>query len=72
VDEDVFAAFDGKAHRLHQAATVFGAVAWIYIDVLAPEAFGAVVGVAIALHGKATIFAGKIFNVPLEFFVHLG
>ena len=72
VDEDIIAAFDGKSHWLHQAATVFGAIAWVYIDVLAPEAFGAVVGVAIALHGKATISASKIFNVPLEFFVHLG
>ena len=72
VNEDIIAAFAGKSHRLHQAATAFGAVAWVDIDVLAPEAFGAVVGVAIALHGKATISASKIFNVPLEFFVHLG
>jgi len=72
VDEDVIAAFDGKPHRLHQTATALGAIAWIYIDVLAPEAFGAVIGIAIALHGDATIPAGKIFNVPLKFFVHLG
>ena len=45
--------------------------AWIYIDMLAPEAFGAVIGIAIALHGDATIPASKVFNVPLEFFAHL-
>ena len=72
VDEDVIAAFDGKPHRLHQTATALGAIAWIYIDVLAPETFGAVIGIAIALHGDATIPASKIFNVPLKFFVHLG
>ena len=29
MDEDVIAAFDGKPHRLHQAATVLGAIAWV-------------------------------------------
>ena len=72
VDEDITTAFDGKSHRLHQTATVLSAVAWVYIDVLAPEAFRAVIGVAIALRVKATISTGEIFNVPLEFFVHLG
>ena len=70
VDEDIATVFAGKLYRLHQAATVLGAVAGVYIDVLAPKAFGAVIGVAIALDGKATLSAGEIFNVPLEFFVH--
>ena len=64
-------AFDGKSHRLHRAAAARRAIAWVYIDVLAPEAFGTVIGVAIALRGEATVDAGKVFETPLELPAHL-
>ena len=60
----------GKPYRFHHALTERGSVAGVDIDVLAPEAFWTVIGVAISLDSSTTLFAGEIFNVALEFFVH--
>ena len=60
--------FYSKVYRFHQAVTGRGAVAGIHINVLAPEAFWTVIGVAVTLDGSTTMRAGEIFNVALEFF----
>ena len=62
--------FYGKVYRFHQAATGRGSVAGVYVNVLAPEAFWTVIGVAVPLDGDTTTCTDEIFNVPLEFFVH--
>ena len=62
--------FYRKAYRFHQAVTGRGSVAGIHVNVLAPEAFWTVIGIAVPLDGGATLCAGEIFNVALEFFLH--
>ncbi len=59
-----------KRYGFHHALTKCGSVAGVDIDVSAPEAFWTVVGVAVARDGGTTLYAGEIFNVALEFFVH--
>lgn len=66
--KDIIAVFYRKAYRLHQAVTGRRSVAGIHVNVLAPEAFWTVIGVAVSLDGGTTLRAGKIFNVALEFF----
>lgn len=68
--QDISAVLYGKAYRLHQTLTGCGSVARVDINVSAPETFRTVIGVAISLDGGATLRAGEIFNVALEFFVH--
>ena len=68
--EDVVAVFYGKSDRLHQATTGCRTIARVHIDVSAPEAFRAMVGVAVSFDSGATVRAGEIFNVALESFVH--
>lgn len=68
--EDIIAVFYGESDRFHQAVTGCRSVAGIYIDVLAPKAFRAVVSVAVSFDGDTTMCAGEIFNVSLEFFAH--
>ena len=61
----------GKPYRFHQASTGRGPVAGIHVNVLAPETFWTVVGVAISFDGNTTVHAGEVFNVALEFFVQV-
>ena len=68
--ENVGTMFYGKSDGFHQATTGCRAIARVHIDVSAPEAFRAVVGVAVSFDGGATVRAGEIFNVALESFVH--
>ena len=68
--KNVVAVFYGEPDGFHQAATGCGAIAGVNIDVLTPEAFGTVIGVAVSFDGGATVRAGEIFNVALESFVH--
>ena len=68
--KDIIAVFYSKAYRFHQAATGRGSVAGVHINMLTPETFRAVIGVAVPLDGGTTLYAGEIFNVALEFFVH--
>ncbi len=62
--------FYSKVYRFHQAVTGRRTVAGIHVNVLAPETFWTVIGIAVPLDGGATLCAGEIFNVALEFFVH--
>ena len=62
--------FYGEPYRFHHALTERGPVAGVDINVSAPEAFRAVIGVAVPVDSGTTMCAGKILNVALEFFVH--
>ena len=62
--------FYRKVYRFHQAQTVRGSVTGVHIDMLTPEAFWTVIGVAVTLDGSPTLCTGEVFNVTLEFFVH--
>jgi hypothetical protein len=68
--QDDLSILAGDADWLHQAAAVRGTVARMDIDVLAPQAARAVVGVSIAADGRAAVFAGKIFDPALELAGH--
>lgn|GEM_PF-6021960 len=57
-----------KRERLHKPATGSRSIARIYIDMLAPEALRAVIGISITSHLCATMFAHKIFHAFLELF----
>ena len=59
-----------KRYRYHHALTGGGSVAGVDVNVSAPEAFWAVIGVAITFNSGAAVGAGEIFNVALKFFVH--
>lgn len=60
--------FYSKVYRLHQAVTGRRTVARVHVNVLTPEAFRTVIGVAITLDDGTTPRAGEIFNMALEFF----
>lgn len=60
--------FYSKAYRFHQTETGCGSVPGIHVNVLTPEAFWTVIGVAVPLDGGTTLCAGEILNVALEFF----
>lgn len=62
--------FYRKVYRFHQAVTGRGSVAGIHVNVLAPEAFRTVIGVAVPLDGDTTMGANEIFNVALKPFAH--
>ena len=62
--------FYGKRYRFHHALTERGPVAGVDINVLAPETFWTVVGVAVSFDGRPTMLAGEIFNAAFESFVH--
>ena len=49
-----------KGGGFHHSAAPLGAVAGVYIYMLAPQAFGAMVCVAVAFHLPAAIFAHKV------------
>ena len=68
--KDVVAVFYGEPDRFHRTVTGCRAVSGVDIDVSAPEASWAVVGVAIAFDSGAAVRAGEIFNVALESFIH--
>ncbi len=68
--KDIIAVFYGKTYRFHQTVTGCGTVAGVDINVLAPETFWTVIGVAVSFNSSTTLYAGEIFNVALEFFVH--
>jgi len=62
--------FYRKVYRFHQAVTGRGSVPGIHVNVLAPEAFWTVIGIAVPLDGGATVSADEIFDVTLKLFVH--
>ena len=68
--QNIIAVFYRKAYWLHQAETGRRSVAGIHVNMPAPEALWAVIGIAVPLDRGTTLHADKIFNVALEFFVH--
>ena len=68
--QDIIAVLYGEFYRFHQPPTGRGSVAGIHVNVLAPETFWTVIGVAVSFDRRPTMLAGEIFNVALEFFVH--
>ena len=68
--EDILAVFYGKTYRFHQTVTGCGSVARVHVNMLTPETFWTVVGVAVSLDSSTTLCADEIFNVALKFFVH--
>lgn len=62
--------FYREPDRFHHAATGCSTVSGIDIDVSAPEAFWAVVGITVSCDGSTTISTDEIFDVALESFAH--
>ena len=58
------------AYRFHHTFTGGGAVPWINIDVLAPQAVGTVIRVAIALYELVAIFTAKGLDSSLKALGH--
>jgi hypothetical protein len=56
------------ADGLHHAAAFAGAIAGRYIDITRPQAFRAMIRIAVAANQFAAIFAGKVFDCASEFF----
>jgi uncharacterized membrane protein len=54
-------------NRFKRPTASVGAVAGVYIDMLAPKALRAMVGVAIAFDLGPAVFAGEILYCSLEF-----
>ena len=68
--QDIIAVFYSKSDRFHHALTKCSSIAGVDIDVSAPEAFWTMIGITVSYDLSATMCAGKIFNVALEFFLH--
>lgn len=66
MDDGIFTFLKDCRNGFHKALAGVGAVAGIYIDVLAPETAGAVVGVAGAVNRAAAHGTGKVFSLFLE------
>lgn len=64
--DDVLSSFGLDRDRRHGPATGTGAISRVDVDMAAPEAIGAVVGVAVPLHDRSAVETGKIFDGPLE------
>jgi len=70
VKKGIIAVFYREPNRFHHTATGCSTVSRIDIDVSAPEAFWAVVGITVSCDGGTTISADEIFDVALESFAH--
>ncbi len=66
---NTLALFQLNPDRLHKPAALSQPVARIHINMLAPKAFGAVIGVAIALNLKSAFGANKVFSFSLKLFM---
>ena len=66
--QNVFSRFKFDCDRFHDAPAFRCAVARMYIDVLAEQALRAMVGVAVAMNARSTMFACEVFNGACEFF----
>ena len=53
--QDIIAVFYGKAYRFHQTVTGCGSVAWVDINVSAPETFWTVIGVAVSVDSSTAL-----------------
>jgi hypothetical protein len=70
LNQDILPFFQLNVNGLHQAAAFRGAVTGINVHVLAPKTMRAMVGITVAFYFRPAIFAGEIFDFPLEFFRH--
>ena len=68
MENNVLPVFVFHFNRFHKALALGPSVAGIYVNVLAPEAFGAVIGVAAPLYKKTALFTSEILPGALEFF----
>ena len=55
-------------YRLHEPKTRRPAIARMHIDMLAPQTFRTMVGIAVARHIRATLLTDKIFYGTLKSF----
>ena len=68
--QDIITVFYGEPYRFHHALTERGSVAGVDIDMSAPEAFWAVIGVTVSRDSSTAMCAGEVFNMALESFIH--
>ena len=66
VKNGVLPALDVYRDRLHEPLAHGCAVTGVYVDVLAPQALRAVVGVAIAHDGGTAVSAGEVFGISYK------
>lgn len=59
-------AFYLNPDRAHRTFTLAGAVAGLDIHMFAPQAMGAMVGIAISLNGSTAVLANKILDCALK------
>lgn len=59
-----------RVDRFHQPAAFVGAIAGVDVDMFAPKAIRAMVGVAVAFDFLPAFFAGEILDYSLEFGGH--
>lgn len=64
VDDHVFPAPHLKSHRLHHPPAGLGPIAGVYVNVAAPQADRAVVGISIAAYVRSTVVADEILGRP--------
>ena len=68
MENDVLPTLMLHFNGLHKSLALCPPVAGIYVNVLAPETFGTVIGVTAPPHKKTALFTSEIFFGALEFF----
>ena len=68
--KNIVAVIYGEPDGFHHTVTRGSAVSGVHIDVLTPEAFWTVVGIAVSCDSSTTVSTGKIFNVASKSFAH--
>jgi hypothetical protein len=66
MEDIILAVFFPQADWFHKSMALVSAVAGIIIHVLAPQALGTMISIAVAFNLKAAVFADEVFNCPLE------
>lgn len=64
---EIFSYSTFSSDRFHESAACTCPIAGVYVNVFAPQALGAVVGISIAFYKYTAILAGKILYPLLEF-----
>ncbi len=67
MENGVFPALEFHIHWLHEPLAPLLAIAGIYVNMLAPDALRAVIGIAASAHKETAPFAGEVFFGALEF-----
>lgn len=68
---NMLVAFYLDPHRLHGSTAVCSPVAWVYVDMFAPQTLRAVVGVPVTHHLGTTVLAGKVFFISCKHFTRI-